>query len=82
MIGLDIAMYFGEVFIHNRSDLCWGFKTEKRFMDRNQPLIVGFSNDFSINPREYIHGMMHEALEDKVGDINKCFKVYERFAKL
>lgn len=46
----DIAMYFGEVCIHNNQSLSWGYHTDvTRDSFANRPLLVGFE-DRDYNP--------------------------------
>ncbi|MCR2803636.1 hypothetical protein [Paenibacillus soyae] len=81
-IGMDIAMYLGEVFVRNHEALSWGYSIAERFADRNQPIIVGFPHDYSMNPRDNVHGLMIKALEDEAHGGDELFKTYERLIHL
>ena len=53
---LDIAVYFGEVFVrNNEGKLYWGYKTKpKRLISVNRPTILGFKAGVDLEPIEII----------------------------
>ena len=49
---LDIAVYFGEVFVRNNEEkLYWGYKTKpKRLISVNRPAVFGFKANMTLEP--------------------------------
>ena len=53
---LDIAVYFGEVFVrNNEGKLYWGYKTKpKRLISVNRPAVFGFEANVTLEPIQLI----------------------------
>lgn len=52
----DIASYFGETIIKNNPTIRWGYLLRPLKLDGvKQPILLGFINDVSMNPREILH---------------------------
>lgn len=55
-VGMDIAIYFGEVFVEEYDHLNWGFVTRPKSLAHvNRPVITGFSSGDKLDPRNVIY---------------------------
>lgn len=58
-VGMDIAIYFAEVVVHNNPAIHWGYYTKpKRRVSVNEPVLLGFSHGMELNPRHILHTLM------------------------
>ena len=54
-IGMDVAIYLGEVFVHEFPQIYWGFFTKpKSRVSVNEPVLLGFENGLDMNPRRIV----------------------------
>jgi hypothetical protein len=88
----DIAYYFAEVLIRTLEGVHWQVcKTKvKRYVDRNQPVLGGFSAPgftLGINPRRQVKVLALKTLDGEAGDdallqeYEKCFSLIEEQPK-
>lgn len=70
-IAMDIAMYYGEVFVKNHQNVKWGFITKpKNHLDVNKPVLLGFKvgkYDTQVDVMRIMH-----VLSQKVAGGNKA----------
>jgi hypothetical protein len=82
----DVAFYFAEVLIRTLEGVQWKVcRTKvKRYVDRNQPVLSGFSVpgfELGINPRRTVRVLTLKVLDGEAGE-DALFQAYEQFFKL
>lgn len=88
----DIAYYFAEILIRDLEGVYWKVcKTKlKRYVDRNQPVLGGFSapgHELGVNPRTWVKGTARETLDGQAGEdallqaYEQCFNLVEERPK-
>lgn len=66
VVGMDIAIYFGETFIRNNPTIKWGYFTKPRKRASvNRPVLLGFVGQQDLDPREIILNCMRKSLRGK-----------------
>lgn len=74
-IATDIANYFAEVFRKNNPSIYWGFFTKpKNSISVNEPVLLGFVNKMSLNPRLIISNCIWKSEEQK--NSNMLYDIY------
>lgn len=69
IIAMDIAAYFGEIFVRNHSSVNWGFVTKPlTFADVNQPVLTGFLSKAVLNPRQIVKNLTLRAVDNERSD--------------
>ncbi len=80
MYAMDIAMYLGEVFIHNNAGITWGFFGGGKTVDGvNEPVLLGFSQVKHMNPRQIIEVMTLQYINKK--DSDELYDLYNIWKK-
>ncbi len=82
----DIAYYFAEVLRRNLEGVQWKVcnTKEKRYIDRNQPVLAGFSAPgftLGINPREWVKRLARRMQDGQAGE-DALLRAYEKIAGL
>ncbi len=73
----DIAIYFSETMIKNHSEIRWGYRMRpKKLNGVNQPILLGFHGDISVNPRRLVSVCISKSTDEK----NK-YQLYETYKK-
>lgn len=81
MIGVDIAVYFGECIIKNNSAIHWGYVTKpKRLVDVNKPRLVGFRGNGSVFPYSLVSVCTRRSL--KKWNDKDLFEIYQKWCEL
>ena len=76
----DIAMYFGEVARKNINGIYWGvFHGSKKIYNVNEPVLIGFPNKVTMNPRNIILTAMHRGVQNP--DENQLLNFFNQWAK-
>ncbi|WP_433958715.1 hypothetical protein [Cytobacillus horneckiae] len=76
-LAMDIAIYFGEVFIGNFDKLYWGFVTKpKSSASVNRPVIMGFSTGIELDPRILVHNLTFNVINGNT-DKESLFNLYQ-----
>ncbi|MCI1763448.1 hypothetical protein [Heyndrickxia oleronia] len=79
-IGMDIAIYFAEIFIKNYDNLTWGLITKpKSLVYVNRPVVVGFSSGVELDPRLLVYNLILNKMDGsaKKEDLYNLFEVWE-----
>jgi hypothetical protein len=75
-LGMDIAIYFGEIFIKNFEGLTWGFVTKPKSLAYvNRPVILGFRTGVELDPRDLVYNLTLDVVD---GNKNKN-ELYDLF---
>lgn len=75
ILAMDIAIYFGEVFVKHFEKISWGFVTKPRSLPYvNKPVLVGFRKT-ELDPRMVILNMLDEQ------DPDALLKLYDIWVK-
>lgn len=80
-MAMDIAIYFCEVLARNNQNVKWGILAKtKNHADFNQPVLFGFLNNVTLNPRTVVYNLANKASK---GDTNpeSLFEVYKVWLK-
>lgn len=82
-VGMDIAIYFAEVFISNHTDVYWGyFVRPKSRVSVNEPVLLGFAHGMDLNPRRIVDTVMWQYVQKKSNDgLLEAYQVWEKFLK-
>ena len=65
-IAVDIATYFGETLIRNNPEISWDYRSKPIKLDgRNQPILVGFHKDITVNPRSIVRVLVSKSQKEK-----------------
>jgi hypothetical protein len=86
MLINDIAYYFAELLTRNLEGVHWEIcKTkEKRYIDRNQPVLGGFSAPgftLGLNPRSWVKRAAQDTLDGQAGE-DALLRAYEKCSEL
>lgn len=53
---MDIAIYFGEVFVNNFDNIKWGYVTRPKSLAYvNKPVLTGFRTNIELDPRNLVY---------------------------
>lgn len=73
ILAMDIAIYFGEVFVRNLLEISWGFVTKPKSLPHvNRPVLVGFSNT-QMDPRMVI---LNSLKKNNPDTLYKLFQIW------
>lgn len=77
-IGMDVAIYLGEVFVHEFPQIYWGFFTKpKRRVSVNEPVLLGFENGLDMNPRRIVDTLMWQCANGKSSEgLYEAFEIW------
>lgn len=79
-IAMDIAIYFAEVFIRNFEKLEWGLITKPKSLAYvNSPVVVGFSSNMELDPRNLIYILTLKAIDGHTNkeDLYNLFEIWK-----
>ena len=77
-IGMDVAIYLGEVFVHEFPQIYWGFFTKpKSRVSVNEPVLLGFENGLDMNPRRIVDTLMWQCANGKSSE--GLYESFNRF---
>lgn len=82
MYGMDVAIYFAEVFIHNsEGKIEWGYFTKpKNRIGVNQPTLLGFKYDKDLNPRTIVANCTRTfAKENSLTMLSDIYRVWKEW---
>lgn len=81
VVGMDIAIYFAEVFIKHHSGINWGYFTKpKSRVSVNEPVLLGFMKGIDMNPRRIVDTLMWQAVKKTGNDgLVETYKIWENF---
>ena len=76
MYGMDVALYFAEVFIRNNGGkIYWGYFTKpKNRSGVNQPTLLGFNHNLDLNPRTIVANCTRTFYKEK--NTRKLYDIY------
>ncbi|RXZ79766.1 hypothetical protein EBB07_21270 [Paenibacillaceae bacterium] len=83
-IIIDLGLYFGAVFCQSFRQLKWDVIYKPRnFIDVNQPVIIGFKNNISLNPIRIINNCAIKSTEEKFNNkiLFDVFQVWTDYLK-
>jgi len=64
--GMDIAMYFAEVFIKHNPSVKWGYFTKpKSRVSLNRPVLLGFVGGKDLDPRRIVVNCTYRSIREK-----------------
>lgn len=80
-IGMDVAIYLGEVFVHEFPHIYWGFFTKpKSRVSVNEPVLLGFENGLDMNPRRIVDTLMWQCANGKSSEgLYEVFEIWSKF---
>lgn len=80
-IGMDVAIYLGEVFVHEFPQIYWGFFTKpKSRVSVNEPVLLGFENGLDMNPRRIVDTLMWQCANGKSSEgLYEVFEIWSKF---
>lgn len=80
-IGMDVAIYLGEVFVHEFPQIYWGFFTKpKSRVSVNEPVLLGFENGLDMNPRRIVDTLMWQCANGKSSEgLYEAFEIWSKF---
>lgn len=71
----DIAIYFAETLINNHPNIYWGYRMKPKRLDGvNQPILLGFKGDISVNYRRLVNVCLLKSSRKK--DKNQLYELY------
>lgn len=81
VVGMDISIYFAEVFIRYHPGVQWGYftKPQKR-VSVNEPVLLGFMKGMEMNPRRIVDTLMWQAVKKTSTDgLAEAYTIWENF---
>ena len=81
VVGMDISIYFAEVFIQFHPEVKWGYFTKpKKRVSVNEPVILGFINGMEMNPRRIVDTIMWQSVKKTSTDgLIDAYNIWEHF---
>lgn len=81
-VAMDVAIYFSKVLISNHDHLSWTFRTKpKKVENLNRPVIIGFSNNLTLDPREILYNLTLRSLTEEKDD-KALFNLYNAWSQI
>lgn len=76
-IAMDIAIYFGEVFINEFEKIKWGYKTKpKSLVYLNKPVLVGFESGTELDPSRVVYNLCLDEIDGETNQ-NALYELFE-----
>lgn len=78
----DISIYFAETLISNNSSIHWGYRRKPKILDGvNQPILLGFEGDLSVNQRTLVSVCIHRSARQRNDkELYETYIIWEKHA--